>query len=204
LWFANAGNNSIGRITTKGKVTNYRGTGISSPQGIAAGPDGALWFTNETGNSIGRITTTGTVTNYVGTGSGISQPEGIAAGPDGAMWFANYGDNSIGRITVPRTSPAPGTIFATTFEQCTILRVGYNRFVNGTIVHWRVTTNGVGKVASGQFRAIGGGVLGSKTYHFLNIALGTTLPSDASGIQSHVLFTWGDGGRFYATRDPGC
>jgi uncharacterized membrane protein len=97
-----------------------------------------------------------------------------------------------------------GTIFATTFEHCTTLHIGYNRFVNGTIVHWRVTTNGVGTVASGQFPAIGGGVLGSKTYHFLDIALAITLPSEASGIQSHVRFTWANGGTFYATRDPGC
>ena len=40
------GNNSIGRITTGGVVTNYTGTGISGPTGITAGPDGALWFTN--------------------------------------------------------------------------------------------------------------------------------------------------------------
>jgi hypothetical protein len=99
---------------------------------------------------------------------------------------------------------AQGNIFATTFKTCNTLHVGYNRFINGTIVHWRVTTNGVGTVASGQFPAIGGGVLGSKTYHFLDIPLGTTLPSKASGIQSHVLFTWANGGRFYATRDPGC
>jgi phosphatidylinositol-3-phosphatase len=97
-----------------------------------------------------------------------------------------------------------GNIFATTFKDCTTLHVGYNRFVNGTIVHWTVTTNGVGTVASGQFSAIGGGNLGSKTYHFLDIALGTTLPSEASGIQSHVLFTWANGATFYATRDPGC
>ena len=58
------GNNSIGRITTAGVVTNYTGTGISGPAGIAAGPDGALWFTNYSNNSIGRITTAGVVTNY--------------------------------------------------------------------------------------------------------------------------------------------
>jgi hypothetical protein len=95
-----------------------------------------------------------------------------------------------------------GNIFATTFTRCSILHVGYNRFINGTIVHWTVTTNGVGTVASGQFSAIGGGKLGAKTYHFLDIALGTTLKPDP--VQSHVLFTWADGGRFYATRDPGC
>jgi Bacterial Ig domain len=56
LWFTNAGN-SIGRITTGGVVTNYTGTGISIPEGITVGPDGATWFTNSGNNSIGRITT---------------------------------------------------------------------------------------------------------------------------------------------------
>jgi IPT/TIG domain len=53
---------SIGRITTTGTVTSYTlGSGIFDPEGITAGPDGALWFTNyidaDVGNSIGLITT---------------------------------------------------------------------------------------------------------------------------------------------------
>ena len=112
LWFTNAADNSIGRITTTGTVTNYTGPDQrpdgdrgrarrrpvvhqpgqqldradhhhrdghnytrrrhQRPDGITAGPDGALWFTNTGNNSIGRITTAGTVTNY--TGPGISQP----------------------------------------------------------------------------------------------------------------------------------
>src|SRR5690349_15735897 len=71
--------------------------GINRPQGITAGPDGALWFTNQGNNSIGRITTGGNVTKF--TGNGISGPDGITAGPDGALWFTNYNNNSIGRIT---------------------------------------------------------------------------------------------------------
>jgi virginiamycin B lyase len=101
LWFTNAGNNSIGRITTAGAVTSYTGPGISGPQGVASGPDGALWFANAGNNSIGRITTAGAVTNY--TGTGINLPYGIASGPDGALWFANNGNNSIGRITTAGT-----------------------------------------------------------------------------------------------------
>ena len=42
-----------------GAVTNYTDPGISVPNGIAAGPDGALWFTNNASSSIGRITTGG-------------------------------------------------------------------------------------------------------------------------------------------------
>jgi hypothetical protein len=119
---------------------------------------------------------------------------------DGAhVWVANFGSDTVTEIG---PSGPQGNIFTATFKSCTTLHVGYNRFVNGTIVHWRVTTNGVGTVASGQFPAIGGGALGSKTYHFLELLLGTRLKPDP--VQSHVLFTWGNGGRFYATRDPGC
>ena len=78
LWFTNYGNNSIGRITTSGAVTNYTGPGIGDPDQIVAGPDGALWFTNLDNNSIGRITTSGTVTNY--TDPSIDGPDGIAVG----------------------------------------------------------------------------------------------------------------------------
>jgi streptogramin lyase len=101
LWFTNSDNNSIGRITTAGKVTNYVNATISTPGyeagGITAGSDGALWFTNYGNDSIGRITIAGKVTNF--TGTGISAPAGITAGPDGDLWFTNFGNNSIGRIT---------------------------------------------------------------------------------------------------------
>ena len=91
----------IGRITTSGVVTNYTGTGISSPNGITSGPDGALWFTNAGNNSIGRITISGTVTDY--TGAGVDAPQEITAGPDGALWFTNILSNFIGRISTAGT-----------------------------------------------------------------------------------------------------
>jgi virginiamycin B lyase len=114
LWFANFGNDSIGRITTTGVVTNYTGTGIDNPESITSGPDGGLWFTNlgtcavqnppcDPG-SIGRITTSGLVTIY--TDPTIYDPSGITAGPDGALWFINQSPDpcgqfcgSVGRIT---------------------------------------------------------------------------------------------------------
>ena len=105
MWFTSPGftgsGNAIGRITTSGAVTIYRGGGaIDDPDGITAGPDGALWFTNNTGydrGSIGRITTSGVVTSF--TGNGIAGPNAITTGSDGALWFTNEGDGSIGRIT---------------------------------------------------------------------------------------------------------
>ena len=56
LWFTNFGNNSIGRITTDGSVTNYPDSSITTPSAIAVGSDDALWFTNA-GRTIGRVTT---------------------------------------------------------------------------------------------------------------------------------------------------
>src|ERR1700691_2480151 len=62
LWFTNPGNNTIGRISTLGTVTDYRGHGISNSWAITTGSDGALWTGNWNTHSISRITTAGTVT----------------------------------------------------------------------------------------------------------------------------------------------
>ena len=97
LWFTNSGNDSIGRITTSGVATDYKGPGINFPDGIASGSDGALWFINRDSASIGRITTSGVVTDY--TSPSIDYPYSISAGPDGALWFTNDPGRSIGRIT---------------------------------------------------------------------------------------------------------
>ena len=94
-----SGNDSIGRITPAGVVSNFTDPTINAPQGIAAGPDGSLWFTNSNAvtSSIGRITTAGVVSNF--TDPSINNPWGIAAGPDGNLWFTNLLGDSIGRIT---------------------------------------------------------------------------------------------------------
>ncbi len=90
------------------------------------------------------------------------------------------------------------------FNVCMFLHVGYNRFPDGTVVHWSVTSNGFGTVDSGQFSAIGGGKLGSKTYHFLQIPLTNALHPEP--VQSHAHFTWTIGTTttpYTVTRDPG-
>jgi hypothetical protein len=106
---------------------------------------------------------------------------------------------------VERALPAPtpqGVIFAVTFPNCTSLHVGYNRFQNGTVVRWTVSTDGFGQVAAGSFTAIGGGSAGSKTFHFLTQPLGTTLRADP--VHSHAHFTWTGGGKYVASRNPVC
>jgi virginiamycin B lyase len=97
LWFTNFGNNSIGRITTKGKVTTFKGSDISKPTGIAAGPDGALWFNNHhrAQTWVVRMTTKGKMTVFA-KGKGFFSA--IAAGPDKAVWTTMFGAK-IFRIT---------------------------------------------------------------------------------------------------------
>jgi streptogramin lyase len=95
-------NNTIGRMTTSGDVTNFADPGIWNPKGIVSGPDGALWFTNwgaahGANGSVGRITTSGVFSYY--RARGVISPVEIADGPDGALWFANYFGRAIGRIT---------------------------------------------------------------------------------------------------------
>src|SRR4051812_39688215 len=103
MWITNAGNSSIGSITTDGTrtISNFTDPSISSPSSITNGIDGNLWFTNAGNSSIGQITTDGTISSFAD--PSISDPSGIAAGPDGNMWFTNAGNSSIGSITTDGT-----------------------------------------------------------------------------------------------------
>jgi len=79
LWFTELNGGSIGRITTAGKVTEWRihARAIDArPGSIALGKDGALWFTINNFHEIGRITTAGKITEY-SAGEDI-HPAGIA------------------------------------------------------------------------------------------------------------------------------
>jgi streptogramin lyase len=75
-------------------------TANSLPEGIAAGPDGALWFVERGANKIGRITTAGVITNEIPIPTASSYSEFIAAGPDSSLWFTERDANKIGRISI--------------------------------------------------------------------------------------------------------
>ncbi|HKD11713.1 MAG TPA: hypothetical protein VKE50_06540 [Thermoanaerobaculia bacterium] len=66
------------------------------PQGVCAGPDGAIWFT--TGDRVGRLAVDGTITNF-----DLPMPESgardIAAGPDGNLWFLETNFLRVGRLS---------------------------------------------------------------------------------------------------------
>ena len=101
LWFTEFGG-KIGRITTRGSITEFLIKGGGILHSITTGPDGALWFTEFTSNKIGRIPTTATVENLQLTEftvPGSPAPFGITTGPDGALWFTEGVGGKIGRIT---------------------------------------------------------------------------------------------------------
>lgn len=107
LWFTAtttaAGGGDAGLIgsidpTTKAVAEYPIPNGGSNPDGIAAGPDGALWFADPGTNAIGRLDpTTHAIVEYpLSTAS--AAPAGIAAGPDGNLWFTEYNTGQIGVI----------------------------------------------------------------------------------------------------------
>jgi virginiamycin B lyase len=96
LWFTENNGNKVGRITTAGRITEFRFPSVggdSSPLGITAGPDGALWFTEPGEQQIGRMTTGGAVSEF----NVADNPLQITAGSDGALWFNE--PKVIGRMT---------------------------------------------------------------------------------------------------------
>ena len=123
-------------------MTNFTGTGISGPNGITVGPDGALWFTNTGNDSIGRITTTGAVSNFPGTG--ICNPNGIVSGPDGNIWFTNDCPVGwIGRITPTGVVTYFGSKDLGYPKQITVGPGGALWFTTPNDMVWRITTAGV-------------------------------------------------------------
>jgi virginiamycin B lyase len=86
LWFTEAGDSRIGRITTKGQLTEFLLPASGRALGLTVGPDGNLWFTDVGGNAVGRISPGGVIRSF-GLPRRNSQPIGIAAGSDGRLWF---------------------------------------------------------------------------------------------------------------------
>ncbi len=103
LWFANAGNDSIGRIDPVTEVvTNFTHATIDGPRSVSVAPNGVVWFTNSENGRLGKIDG-GVVTTFPGL-DGIDDVE-VAA--DGDIWvnaFTEVG-NDIGRF-----DPATGAL----------------------------------------------------------------------------------------------
>ena len=153
----------IDRISLSGGVTTFNvGTSNSTPESIAAGPDGNLWFTEPNANAIGRITPAGQITLFNVPTPG-SQPTGITAGPNGNIWFTEAASRHIGEYFLTGTPPAAAA------PTTTALAADVSAPAVGQTVHLTAT------VASAA-----GTPGGTITFFDGNTALGT-VSVDASG-----------------------
>jgi virginiamycin B lyase len=89
VWFTNpytSGQYTVGSITPKGKVTQYRVPGIGSPESIAADASRHLWYTAFGGNpDIVEIDTGGKTISTFKALSGYADK--VAYGPTGRIWY---------------------------------------------------------------------------------------------------------------------
>lgn len=95
MWFADFGNNQIGRITPSGTVTRFALGDDAAPMSMALGSDGAFWFVKGFGNRIGRLTTAGHVTWF----PTKNRPYNLVSGPDGNIWYTQRGGTIVKMTT---------------------------------------------------------------------------------------------------------
>ena len=106
MWFSDAGNKKIGRLTTAGAVTEPGPTLNGVPYSIIAGGDGNLWVTlaDSVGGAPGRIakmTPSGTVSYVDPALPADSTVTALVNGPDNNVWYSAGipdGDGVDGRI----------------------------------------------------------------------------------------------------------
>jgi virginiamycin B lyase len=91
------GSDHIGRISTRGEITEFALPADTKPIGIAAGVDGNIWFTAFKSNKIGRITPAGVVSLF-DLKTANAQPFGMTRGPNGVVWFTSQA-NQVGQVS---------------------------------------------------------------------------------------------------------
>jgi streptogramin lyase len=99
LWFAD--NDSIGRISIDGTITEFPLAPKSNPEHLVLGPGGNIWFTDLYPTAIGRITANGETTYYTTGLEFSSELNEMALGREGDLWFTNDNEQEpgVGRVT---------------------------------------------------------------------------------------------------------
>ena len=110
LWFTEQAGVKIGRITPKGKVTDFPIGGGMQPRQLTVGPDKNLWMTDQGANLVYRITPNGAAPPTITAGAALlATPRGIATGPDGDLWVANA-LGTVQRVKPDGTADGPAII----------------------------------------------------------------------------------------------
>ncbi len=97
LWFSDPYANAIGRVTSKGEISEFTlPSAAATPTALATGP-GGIWFTEEATDKIGRIAYNGAITEFPLPAG--ARPTGIAVGPENALWVVEKDRGKIARVT---------------------------------------------------------------------------------------------------------
>ncbi len=102
LWFSEYGADRIGRITTKGRITEYRFPTLKRPARVVTARNGSIWvagtnrfarvtLTTRRTQSGRRVATAKIVEFHKPTQGFQGQVTSLAASPDGSVWYAGFG-----------------------------------------------------------------------------------------------------------------
>jgi streptogramin lyase len=99
LWFLeNTAYGAVGKITTSGKVTEYKAQMQNFQNGIVSGSDGAIWYAQGYPNAVGRVTTKGVVSTVPLTTLN-ALGNSLTVGPDHKIWVAEGVAGALGRLS---------------------------------------------------------------------------------------------------------
>ena len=95
LYVANAGANTVSKVTPAGAVSTFA-SGFNDPDGLAFDAAGNLYVANSGNNTVSKVTPAGVVSTFA---SGFNDPDGLAFDAAGNLYVANAGNNTVSEVT---------------------------------------------------------------------------------------------------------
>ena len=97
VYVADAGNNSIRKVTPAGQVSTLVGAdaGLDSPGGVACGAGGSVYVADTFNDTICKVTSAGVVTTLLGADAGLDSPGGVACDAAGNVYVADTYDHVV-------------------------------------------------------------------------------------------------------------
>ena len=111
IWIANAGNNSLTKLSSTGAAgNNYTGGGLNAPGPLGIDGAGNIWLPNSGGNSISEFSNLGVaLTPLTGfAGGGLGTPAAAAVDGSGNVWVSNASSNVVSEfvgVAAPVVTP---------------------------------------------------------------------------------------------------